>query len=188
MKRYEAVAACRIVRVLSAPGAGADRAQVRPCRRAGSLFDVSRDRIRQERQCQARRQGQDRRLYGSSQLGGDKEMLQKLKLGTLDFALPSTVMSSEVGYFRRCSKCPTWSRIAHHMVKIEKEIVLAQDRAGGGSEGLKILAIWENGYRHITNNKHPIQPRPTCRASSCACPKASGGSRCSRPTARTRAR
>ena len=35
-------------------------------------------------------------VYGSSQLGSDKEMLQKLKLGTLDMALPSTVMSSEV--------------------------------------------------------------------------------------------
>ena len=35
-------------------------------------------------------------VYGSSQLGGDKEMIQKLKLGTIDMAVPSTVMSSEV--------------------------------------------------------------------------------------------
>ena len=35
-------------------------------------------------------------VFGSSQLGGDKELLQKLKLGTLDFALPSTVMTSVV--------------------------------------------------------------------------------------------
>ena len=34
-------------------------------------------------------------VFGSSQLGGDKELLQKLKLGTVDIALPSTVMSSE---------------------------------------------------------------------------------------------
>ena len=34
-------------------------------------------------------------VYGSSQLGGDKELVQKLKLGTVDIALPSTVMSSE---------------------------------------------------------------------------------------------
>src|SRR5258705_10114231 len=34
-------------------------------------------------------------VYGSSQLGGDKEMLQKVKLGTVDMAVPSTVMSSE---------------------------------------------------------------------------------------------
>ena len=40
-------------------------------------------------------------VYGSSQLGGDKELLQKLKLGTVDIALPSTVMSSEAGHLRR---------------------------------------------------------------------------------------
>jgi TRAP-type C4-dicarboxylate transport system substrate-binding protein len=38
-------------------------------------------------------------VYGSSQLGGDKELLQKLKLGTVDMALPSTVMSSEADLF-----------------------------------------------------------------------------------------
>ena len=34
------------------------------------------------------------RVYGSSQLGGDTQMLRKLKLGTIDISLPSTVMSS----------------------------------------------------------------------------------------------
>src|SRR5690606_11427388 len=38
-------------------------------------------------------------IFGSSQLGGDKEMLQKIKLGTLDLSIPSTVMSSEVDLF-----------------------------------------------------------------------------------------
>ncbi len=40
-------------------------------------------------------------VFGSSQLGGDKELLQKLKLGTVDIALPSTVMSLGVGPVRR---------------------------------------------------------------------------------------
>ena len=38
-------------------------------------------------------------VFGSSQLGGDKELLQKVKLGTVDMALPSTVMSSEADLF-----------------------------------------------------------------------------------------
>jgi len=37
--------------------------------------------------------------FGSSQLGGDKELMQKLKLGTLELAIPSTVMSSESDLF-----------------------------------------------------------------------------------------
>ena len=35
--------------------------------------------------------------FGSSQLGKDKELLQKLKLGQITFSLPSSVMSSVSG-------------------------------------------------------------------------------------------
>jgi TRAP-type transport system periplasmic protein len=38
-------------------------------------------------------------VFGSSQLGHDTELLKKLKLGTVDLALPSTVMSSQVAMF-----------------------------------------------------------------------------------------
>ncbi len=41
-------------------------------------------------------------VFGASQLGKDKEMMQKLKLGQLTFSLPSAVMSSvspEFGVF-----------------------------------------------------------------------------------------
>src|SRR5258706_14547328 len=34
-------------------------------------------------------------VYGSSKLGGDKEMLQKVKLGTVDMDVHSTVMPPE---------------------------------------------------------------------------------------------
>ena len=37
--------------------------------------------------------------FGSSQLGKDKELLQKLKLGQVSFALPSSVMSSVADEF-----------------------------------------------------------------------------------------
>ena len=47
-------------------------------------------------------------VYGSSQLGGDKEMIQKVKLGTMDMAVPSTVMSSEVDLFG-IFEMPYWS-------------------------------------------------------------------------------
>src|SRR5688572_15143175 len=38
-------------------------------------------------------------VFGSSQLGGDDEMLKKLKLGTIDLALPSTVMTTVAAEF-----------------------------------------------------------------------------------------
>ena len=95
-------------------------------------------------------------VYGSSQLGGDKEMVQKLKLGTLDMAVPSTVMSSEVdmlGIF----EMPYIVKDRVHMARIEKEIFWPKIEPEVEKKGIKVLAVWENGVRHITNSKRPIK-------------------------------
>ncbi len=94
--------------------------------------------------------------FGSSQLGGDKEMLQKLKLGTLDMALPSTVMSSEVDLFG-VFEMPYLVKDRAHMGRIEKEVFWPKLAPEAEKKGLKVLAVWENGYRHITNSKRPIK-------------------------------
>ncbi|MGA1665331.1 MAG: TRAP transporter substrate-binding protein [Burkholderiaceae bacterium] len=94
-------------------------------------------------------------VYGSSQLGGDKEMVQKLKLGTLDFALPSSVMTSEVDLFG-IFDMPYLVADRNHMKKIEKDVVRPVLFPAAEKKGLKVLSVWENGYRHITNNKRPI--------------------------------
>ncbi len=93
--------------------------------------------------------------FGSSQLGKDKELLQKLKLGTVNFALPSTVMSTvadEFGMF----EMPYLVKDRAHMARIEKEIFWSQIEPAAEAKGYKILAVWENGFRHITNNVKPI--------------------------------
>ena len=94
-------------------------------------------------------------VYGSSQLGGDKELLQKLKLGTVDFALPSTVMSSEADVFG-VFEMPYLVKDRAHMQRIEKEVFWKSLAPAAEAKGLKIIAVWENGYRHITNSKRPI--------------------------------
>lgn len=94
-------------------------------------------------------------VYGSSQLGGDKELLQKLKLGTVDMALPSTVMSSEADLFG-VFEMPYLVKDREHMKRIEREVFWSKLAPEVEKKGLKIIAVWENGYRHITNNKRPI--------------------------------
>ena len=93
--------------------------------------------------------------FGSSQLGKDKELLQKLKLGTVNFALPSTVMSTvadEFGLF----EMPYLVKSRDHMGRIEDEIFWETIAPAAEDKGYKILAVWENGFRHITNNERPI--------------------------------
>ena len=120
----------------------------------GSLFDVSATEF--AKRANAKLAGKATIVvYGSSQLGGDKEMLQKLKLGTLDFALPSTVMSSESDVFG-LFEMPYLVKDRNHMQKIEKAIFWSKLEPAAEAKGLKILAVWENGYRHITNSKRPI--------------------------------
>jgi tripartite ATP-independent transporter DctP family solute receptor len=94
-------------------------------------------------------------VYGSSQLGGDKEMMQKLKLGTIDMVEPSTIMSSEADIFG-VFEMPYLVKSRDHMKRIERELFWSKIEPEAQKKGVKVLAVWENGFRHITNNKHPI--------------------------------
>jgi len=95
-------------------------------------------------------------VYGSSQLGSDEEMIQKLKLGTIDMAVPSTVMSSQVDLFG-VFEMPYLVKDRAHMMRIEKELFWAKLAPEAEKKGLKVLAVWENGFRQITNSKRPIR-------------------------------
>jgi tripartite ATP-independent transporter DctP family solute receptor len=121
----------------------------------GSLFELSSEEFAKRANAKL---GDKARVvvFGSSQLGGDKELLQKLKLGTVDFALPSTVMSSENDLFG-VFEMPYLVKDRAHMGRIEKAVFWSTLAPAVEDKGLKILAVWENGYRHITNSKRPIK-------------------------------
>jgi tripartite ATP-independent transporter DctP family solute receptor len=94
-------------------------------------------------------------VYGSSQLGGDSELLKKLKLGTVDLALPSTVMSSVADIFG-IFEMPYLVKNRCHMKKIGESIFWSQIAPSVEDRGYKIIGLWENGFRHMTNNLRPI--------------------------------
>jgi len=120
----------------------------------GSIFQISADEY--AKRVNAALAGKAKVVvFGSSQLGGDKEMLQKVKLGTLDMVVPSTVMSSEVDLFG-IFEMPYLVKDRAHMGRIEKELFWPRLSPEAEKKGLKVLAVWENGFRHITNSKRPI--------------------------------
>jgi len=93
--------------------------------------------------------------FGSSQLGKDAELLQKLKLGQVAFSLPSSVMSSvsdEFGVF----EMPYIIKSRDHMRMVQDEIGDSVFNAAAEKKGYKILSYYENGFRHITNNTRPV--------------------------------
>ena len=121
----------------------------------GSLFDVSSNefakRVKEKTSGKVVVQ-----VYGSSQLGDDTELMQKVKLGTVDMALPSTVMSSVVPAFG-LFEMPYLVKDRDHMKRIDKEIVWPTLVPIAEKAGYRILATWENGFRQITNNLHAIK-------------------------------
>jgi tripartite ATP-independent transporter DctP family solute receptor len=64
-------------------------------------------------------------------------------------------MSSEADIFG-VFEMPYLVKSRSHMKKIEQAVFWSKMEPAVEKKGLKILAVWENGFRHITNNKHPI--------------------------------
>lgn len=121
----------------------------------GSLFDLSAQEFAKRANAKL---GDKAKVvtYGSSQLGGDGEMLKKLKLGTIDLALPSTVMSSAVPAFG-VFEMPYLVKDRVHMAKIRDQVVNPTLVPIAEKAGYHIIGVWENGFRQITNSKHPIK-------------------------------
>ncbi|MEM8797471.1 MAG: TRAP transporter substrate-binding protein [Pseudomonadota bacterium] len=119
----------------------------------GSLFEAS---VNAFAQCANTALGDKAEVqtFGASQLGKDKELLQKLKLNQVDFALPSSIMSSvsdEFGVF----EMPYIVQDRDHMRRIQAELGDTFQKAAQ-SKGYRIIGYFENGFRHITNNTRPI--------------------------------
>ena len=94
-------------------------------------------------------------VFGSSQLGDDKAGMQKLKLGTVDMWLPSSVMASihdEFGVF----DMPFIIKDRNHMMEVEKKVLPKMAKNLEAKTGYQFIGVWENGFRHITNNVRPI--------------------------------
>ncbi len=120
----------------------------------GSLFDAAATEF--ARRVEERTAGRITvAVFGSSQLGGDEVLLQKLKLGTVDISLPSTIMSSTIDAFG-LFELPYLVRDREHMKRIEETVVWPHLAPRAEAEGYRVLAVWENGFRHVTNNRRPI--------------------------------
>jgi len=119
----------------------------------GSLFEATANHYAE---CVAEKSGGsvEVQTFGSSQLGKDKELLQKLKLGQVDFALPSSVMSSVDAVFG-IFEMPYIIKDRDHMRRVQ-DAMMDTFQGAANDRGYHIVGLAENGFRHITNNIRPI--------------------------------
>jgi tripartite ATP-independent transporter DctP family solute receptor len=94
--------------------------------------------------------------FPNSALGGEREMIEAVQLGTLDVVNTST---GPVGNFVpevKIVDIPFLFRDYDHARHV-LDGSIGQDLLGKfQAKGLVALAWTENGFRHMTNNKHPI--------------------------------
>ena len=94
--------------------------------------------------------------FPSSALGGEREMIEAVQLGTLDFVNTST---GPVGNFVpevKIVDIPFLFRDYDHARKVMDGPIGQDILTKFPSKGLIALSWTENGFRHMTNNKRPI--------------------------------
>lgn len=96
------------------------------------------------------------KVFHSSQLGTDEQMVKGVRVGAPEMFLPSTIMSTldaRYGVF----EMPYIIVSRAHMKKVAEHPDVQKALFDGlPSKGIRILGVWENGFRHITNNVRPI--------------------------------
>jgi tripartite ATP-independent transporter DctP family solute receptor len=122
----------------------------------GSLFDITGNKFAQDVN-QALKGRVEVRVFHSSQLGSDEAMIKGIRVGAPEMQIPSTVMSTvdqRYGVF----EMPYLIINRTHMKKVtENKEVQKSLFEGLPTRGVRVLGVWENGYRHITNNRRPIR-------------------------------
>lgn len=96
------------------------------------------------------------RIFGSAQLGEDKEMLEGLRLGTLEMHVPSSVLHSVEPLFGMFD-LPFLIQDRQQMEAIAEGPVGKKLAAKLLEHDLVLLGLWENGFRMITNNVRPVR-------------------------------
>ncbi len=98
----------------------------------------------------------DVQVFPSSQLGNQRDLIEGLTFGTVDMTLTSTAVLGNFLPQAAVFDLPFIFRDIPHAYKaldtVGMEICKPLEQ-----RGIKVLAMWENGVRHMTNNRNPIR-------------------------------
>lgn len=96
-------------------------------------------------------------IYAAGSLGGERDMVEGLQIGTVDLVLTSTGPMSGFVEDITVVDLPFLFRDAEHAHAVLDGEIGDELLAKLEPISLKGLAWWENGFRHVTNNVRPIE-------------------------------
>lgn len=96
-------------------------------------------------------------IQGSEQLGSDVEMLESVRTGTLDLTANSQGPMSDPVPEVALLGLPFLFETPEDAYEVLDGDVGDQLAELAEDEGMVVLAWWDNGIRHITNNERPIE-------------------------------
>ena len=121
----------------------------------GSIFDIVSNRFARDAN-EALKGRVEVRVFHSSQLGTDEAMIKGIRVSAPEMQAPSTIMSTvdqRYGVF----EMPYIIVNRAHMRKVaESKEVQKALFDGLPARGMRLLGVWENGFRHITSNVRPV--------------------------------
>ncbi|MGO8953400.1 MAG: TRAP transporter substrate-binding protein [Rhodomicrobium sp.] len=94
-------------------------------------------------------------VFPDSILGNDPQMLDKVTLGELDFCMPAPATAAISPVFS-VFDVPYLVLTREHVRASRQKLIQMYFQPAAGAKGLLVLGMWENGFRHITNNVRPI--------------------------------
>lgn len=93
--------------------------------------------------------------YHSGQIGDERQLLQKLRLGTVDLTGISSIMPTVSPSFALFD-LPLLVKDRDHLLRIDEQIVMTDLAEDAEEQGLHLISTWENGFRQITNSERAI--------------------------------
>lgn len=99
----------------------------------------------------------DIKIFPSDQLGNQRQLVEGAQLGTVDMVLTSdSQLSSFIDAFGALN-LPFLFRDMDHIAKAMDGEIGDYFSKESEKKGIVILGYWENGFRHVSNSKRPIE-------------------------------
>lgn len=96
-------------------------------------------------------------IFPNSLLGGQRELLEGLQLGSVDITLTTAAVLSGFLPKTQVIELPFMFRDREHVYKVVDGPLAKEIYDGDEKKKMKVIDTWENGFRNITNNVRAIE-------------------------------